>query len=289
MPKDIRAPLTRRTMLASGAALIATPALRRGMPSRAAAAREGRQRSGWTWTRSNSMPPTTRRSTRRWRRLTGAPRRQQRTGAQAARRAASAMAYGPTEIEKLDIYQDQAANAPIFVFIHGGAWLGGDAKNYADSAEMFVNAGANYVVLDFIAIKEAGGDLRVMAEQVRRGIAWTYKNADELRRRSRTGSTSAAIRRAGTCAASRWSPTGRRISACRADIVKGGLCMSGMYDMKPVRLSKRSELHQVHRRDGAGDELAAPSRQAARAGRSPPTAPTRRRSSSGRTATSPPR
>jgi arylformamidase len=24
-----------------------------------------------------------------------------------------------------------------------------------------------------------------------------------------------------------------------ADIVKGGLCMSGMYDMKPVRLSKR--------------------------------------------------
>jgi arylformamidase len=25
-----------------------------------------------------------------------------------------------------------------------------------------------------------------------------------------------------------------------ADIIKGGLCMSGMYDMKPVRLSKRS-------------------------------------------------
>jgi len=24
------------------------------------------------------------------------------------------------------------------------------------------------------------------------------------------------------------------------DLVKGGLCMSGMYDMKPVRLSKRS-------------------------------------------------
>ncbi len=33
---------------------------------------------------------------------------------------------------------------------------------------MFVNAGAHYVALDFIAIKEAGGDLRVMAEQVRR-------------------------------------------------------------------------------------------------------------------------
>ena len=42
---------------------------------------------------------------------------------------------------------------------------------------MFVNAGAHYVALDFISVKEAGGDLSVMAAQVRRGIAWVYKNA----------------------------------------------------------------------------------------------------------------
>src|SRR5262249_24880660 len=29
-------------------------------------------------------------------------------------------AYGPTEIEKLDIYRTNRPNAPIFVFIHGG-------------------------------------------------------------------------------------------------------------------------------------------------------------------------
>src|SRR5262249_50813662 len=40
-----------------------------------------------------------------------------------------------------------------------------------------VNAGAHYVALDFIAIEPAGGDLRAMADQVRRGIAWVYKNA----------------------------------------------------------------------------------------------------------------
>src|SRR5512138_2979561 len=85
--------------------------------------------------------------------------------------------------------------------LHGGAWLGGEAKNYADSGELFVNAGANYIVLDFIAIKEAGGDLRVMADQVRRGVAWAYRNiatydGDPDR------STSAAIRPAATCAAS---------------------------------------------------------------------------------------
>src|ERR1700740_2581512 len=32
------------------------------------------------------------------------------------------MAYGPSEIEKLDIYRSKAANAPVFVMIHGGSW-----------------------------------------------------------------------------------------------------------------------------------------------------------------------
>src|SRR5260370_32685034 len=86
-------------------------------------------------------------------------------------------AYGPPAPEKLDIYRTSRPNAPIFVFIHGGAWLGGEAKNYAYAAEMFVNTGAHFIALDFIAIEPADGDLRVMAEQVRRGVVWVYKNA----------------------------------------------------------------------------------------------------------------
>jgi arylformamidase len=88
--------------------------------------------------------------------------------------------YGPTAVEKLDMYLTKRPKAPIFVMIHGGAWLVGEAKNYAFPAEMIVNAGAHYVTLDFGAIREADGDLRVMAEQVRRAIAWVYKNADKF-------------------------------------------------------------------------------------------------------------
>jgi arylformamidase len=87
------------------------------------------------------------------------------------------VAYGPTEIEKLDIYRTSRANAPIFIFIHGGNWLAGSAKQYGFPAEMFINAGAHYVALDFVSVKEAGGDLGVMAAQVRAGIAWVYRNA----------------------------------------------------------------------------------------------------------------
>jgi len=149
------------------------------------------------------------------------------------------MAYGPTEIEKLDIYRAKRAKAPIFVFIHGGAWLGGEAKNYGDSAELFVNAGAHYVVLDFIAIKPAGGDLRVMAEQVRRGIAWVYKNAasfDGDPDRLYIGGHSSGGHLCGVALATDW----QKDFGLPPDFIKGGLCMSGMYDLKAVRLSKRS-------------------------------------------------
>jgi arylformamidase len=86
-------------------------------------------------------------------------------------------AYGPTPIEGLDLFPAKSANAPIFVFVHGGRWIRGMASDYAYPADLFVNSGVNYVALDFIAVDAAGGDLRPMADQVRRGIAWVYKNA----------------------------------------------------------------------------------------------------------------
>src|ERR1700694_1844780 len=65
--------------------------------------------------------------------------------------------YGPTEIEKLDVYATQTRNAPINVFIHGGAWRTGLAKNYDYAAEMFVQAGAHDVALGFGYVEQAGG------------------------------------------------------------------------------------------------------------------------------------
>jgi arylformamidase len=147
--------------------------------------------------------------------------------------------YGPTAVEQLDIYRTRTPNAPIFIFIHGGAWLGREAKNFAFPAEMFVNAGAHYIALDFIAIKDAGGDLRVMADQVRRGVAWVYENAESFggdRDRLFIGGHSSGGHLCGIALVTNWE----KDVGLPADTAKGGLCMSGMYDLKPVRLSKRS-------------------------------------------------
>src|SRR5262249_38024423 len=82
------------------------------------------------------------------------------------------VAYGPSEIEKLDIYKTRRANAPVLVFIHGGSWRGGRADQFTVYAEPYVKAGANFVVLDFNNVGETGGDIFPMVEQCRRAVTW---------------------------------------------------------------------------------------------------------------------
>src|SRR5688572_8775839 len=78
-------------------------------------------------------------------------------------------AYGPSAIETLDIYATPSPNGPVFVFLHGGAWLRGTAAASAYPAEMFVKAGAHFVVPDFAPVSEVGLD--GMVAQVRRAGA----------------------------------------------------------------------------------------------------------------------
>ena len=124
------------------------------------------------------------------------------------------VAYGGSAIEKLDIFRTHRPKAPVFVFIHGGAWLRGSAKGYAYAAEAFVKGGAHLVIPDFINVKDAGGDLTVMADQVRHAIAWVYKNAASF------GGDPDRLYIGGHSSGGHlctWpsSPIGRRSSACR--------------------------------------------------------------------------
>ena len=72
------------------------------------------------------------------------------------------LAYGPAEIEQVDIYRAEREAAPIFAFIHGGAWRSGRSKEFASPAEMFLAAGAHYVVPDFAWVHHVGGSLMML-------------------------------------------------------------------------------------------------------------------------------
>ena len=148
-------------------------------------------------------------------------------------------AYGATPIEGLDIYTTKRPNAPINIFIHGGAWRVGLAKEYAFAAELFVHAGAHLVLPDHVWVQDAGGNLIPLAEQVRRAVAWVYRNAHSFGgnpNRIYVSGHSSGAHLAGVVLTTDW-PKDFNLPA---DIIKGGLCCSGLFDLKPVRLSARS-------------------------------------------------
>jgi arylformamidase len=149
------------------------------------------------------------------------------------------VAYGPGEIERIDIYRSERAAAPVFVFIHGGAWRSGRSKDFATPAEMFVAAGAHYVVPDFAWVQDVGGNLMVLADQVLRAIAWIYENIARYGgdpNRLYIGGQSSGGHLTAVAATTDW----QRDFNLPADIIKGAVCISGMYDLEPVRLSARS-------------------------------------------------
>lgn len=148
------------------------------------------------------------------------------------------MAYGPTPIEQLDVFVSNRRNAPIHVFIHGGQWRGGFARDYAFLAENLVRAGAHVVIPDFVNVLETGGHLGPMADQVRQAIGWVYKNGRSFggdpERLFLSGHSSGA-HLAGVALVTDW-----RAQALPEDIVKGAMLCSAMYELKPVALSARS-------------------------------------------------
>ena len=145
------------------------------------------------------------------------------------------LTYGLTAIEGLDLYTIKAANAPINIYVHGGAWRVGLAKGNAHHAEMLVNAGAHLAVLDFNNVIETGGSLMSMADQVRRGVAWVYNNAKSF------GGDPERIYISGhywvgVLLTTNW----QKEFDVPPTLIKGGVAGSGLFDLKPVRLSARS-------------------------------------------------
>ncbi len=162
--------------------------------------------------------------------------------------------YGTPDIEGMDLFRTKAANAPIAVYVHGGAWRNGVSANVHTPAEVFVNAGAHYIAVDFNNIDAVGGSLFPMVDQVRRAVKWVWQNAREI------GGDPARIFVLG-------HSSGGHLTSCIVttdwskdydvpdDIVAGAMLASGMYDLVPVRMSKRSKY--VNFTDEMVDKLSA--------------------------------
>ncbi len=149
------------------------------------------------------------------------------------------MGYGAAPIEKLDLFRAKKPNAPIMIYVHGGAWRTGSSSRCHAPAEMFVHAGVNFIALDFTNVVDTGGALAPMIEQVRRAVAWVFRNAPAFGadpERLYVFGHSSGAHLTGNILTTDW-PTLHHLPYT---ILKGGVVCSGMYDLAPVRLSARS-------------------------------------------------
>jgi len=148
------------------------------------------------------------------------------------------VAYGETRIEQLDVYTSSRSDAPILILVHGGAWRAGLARDFADNIETIIRAGGHCVIPDFISVLDAGGSLFPMADQVCRAIAWVANNAGSFGgdpQRIYLFGRSSGAHLAAVALVTDWSNYGLQGSP-----IKGAILSSGIYDLRPVRLSKRS-------------------------------------------------
>jgi arylformamidase len=150
---------------------------------------------------------------------------------------AQRIAYGPGPMEHLDLFRAQRTKAPVFVFVHGGAWRANSSARHAYIVEAYVDAGAHAVLLDFDGVETLGGNLLAVIDQVRRGVAWVAANAASF------GGDPARIHIAG-------HSSGAHLTGCVLvtdwagyglpdDVLAGALVCSGMYELEPVALSAR--------------------------------------------------
>ena len=102
-----------------------------------------------------------------------------------------------------------------------------------------MHAGAHFLVVDFSNVIETKGDLMPIADQVRRAVAWVAKNASRFdgdAGRIYLSAHSSGAHLAAVALTTDWP----KDFGLPKDIIKGAVCCSGMYDLKPVRLSARS-------------------------------------------------
>ncbi|MDR3400377.1 MAG: alpha/beta hydrolase [Pandoraea sp.] len=145
-------------------------------------------------------------------------------------------AYGDKPSEQLDVFAPaNARGLPIMVFIHGGAWQQLSKDDSAGPAPTFVTAGAIYIAINFDNLP--GNTLPGMVDQCRRALAWVGANA------TRFGGDPERIYVSGHSSGGHLTAvmlsTDWRAHGAPAQLLKGGVVMSGMGDLAPVVLSVR--------------------------------------------------
>lgn len=156
--------------------------------------------------------------------------------------------FGPGEEETLDLFPVPGNdNAPLFVFIHGGYWRMLSKNESSYMAPNLVGEGIAVAAINYTLVPPANIDQIV--RECRRSIKWLYEHAADHGidpNRIYVGGSSAGGHLTGMLVAGGW----QEALGLPANVVKGGLPMSGLLDMEPMTLCFVNEWMQMSLEDG---------------------------------------
>jgi arylformamidase len=143
------------------------------------------------------------------------------------------LAYGETSGERLDFFPTNRSDKPLVVFIHGGWWRSLDKSDFSFIAPAYVQNGINVALTNYTLAPEAS--IADIVRQQLRAIAWLYRNAEKYDfdpQRIFIAGHSAGAHLSAMMMSAVWPAYGDDLPL---NLIKGGVLMSGLYDLDPVR------------------------------------------------------
>ena len=136
--------------------------------------------------------------------------------------------YGARPRARLDYFPSGAANAPLFVFIHGGYWQRNDKEMFAFVADGPRPHGIDVAVVGYTLAPDAR--LTDIVAEIRQALSFLSERADDLgfdRDRLFVGG---------------WSAGGHLTAIVASHpAYRGGLPISGIFDLEPIALNYLDE------------------------------------------------
>ena len=138
------------------------------------------------------------------------------------------LVYGNAPRTRFDFFATNRAGAPTLLFFHGGYWQRNAKEGFSFVAEGPLAHGFNVAVAGYTLAPEATMD--GIVREARTALRWLHQHLAEL------GGDPARLYIGG------WS-AGGHLTAMLMDepLVAGGLAISGLFDLEPIRLCYLNE------------------------------------------------
>jgi arylformamidase len=142
--------------------------------------------------------------------------------------------YGPTPAETLDLFPSSEPGSPLLLYIHGGYWRALSSKQFSFVAGGLVPHGVTVAVMDYALCPKV--TIADITRQSHAAVAWLAENARRFSAdpgRLYVAGHSAGGQQVGMLL----SGEGGAATVSGAGTLRGGITISGLFDLRPLRHS----------------------------------------------------